>query len=334
MYYEHQEINNHQYYHHNHGINDNITNFTPEKKQIILEHLLITKKSTEQKKNYSHVPCKFFKQGKCTAGNSCPFSHSLDFNEANKRPCKYFKFGNCKFGNKCANSHILSNEYISTSSLPTSSAINQVPSRKFSNNNNNTTITTATTTNNNTNQFFSPAPINSEPIMTNYIYQYPSYNQLIPKSSVPFTPPPFSSSSSCSSSLSCSSIDSLSSSFSNSSHTNKVMPRYLNTFHSTTHNYEYNCREDNINTNTNHTKKILTPIMFTKIEEEENIVSPLMEDMDKKDCYLNYSSILNNLEEENDQDEKEEKMQFMYQQSSFNSPTCAQYQQHFKFDDL
>lgn len=27
--------------------------------------------------NLAHVPCRFFKQGACTAGDSCPFSHSM-----------------------------------------------------------------------------------------------------------------------------------------------------------------------------------------------------------------------------------------------------------------
>lgn len=80
------------------------TNFSPEKKKIIMEHLLITKRNTT--KNYQHVPCKFFKQGNCSAGDHCLFSHSIDLLQANNRPCKYYKLGNCKFGNKCANAHI------------------------------------------------------------------------------------------------------------------------------------------------------------------------------------------------------------------------------------
>ncbi|CAK7895382.1 hypothetical protein CAAN1_05S03356 [[Candida] anglica] len=59
-------------------------------------------------KNLSHVPCKFFKQGMCQAGNSCPFSHNLDGSlAADKLPCKYFQKGNCKFGLKCALAHFL-----------------------------------------------------------------------------------------------------------------------------------------------------------------------------------------------------------------------------------
>lgn len=51
-----------------------------------------------------HVPCKFFRNGTCTAGENCPFSHSLE----TERPiCKYFLKGNCKFGPKCALSHAL-----------------------------------------------------------------------------------------------------------------------------------------------------------------------------------------------------------------------------------
>lgn len=75
-----------------------------------MEHLLITKNNTQQQKDYSHVPCKFFKMGNCQAGPSCPFSHSPDIiNSANNLPCKYFAKGNCKFGNKCVNAHILPN---------------------------------------------------------------------------------------------------------------------------------------------------------------------------------------------------------------------------------
>lgn len=59
-------------------------------------------------KNLSHVPCKFFRQGNCQAGNSCPFSHNLDGSlAADKLPCKYFQKGNCKFGLKCALAHFL-----------------------------------------------------------------------------------------------------------------------------------------------------------------------------------------------------------------------------------
>ncbi|KAL1888395.1 hypothetical protein Sste5346_009603 [Sporothrix stenoceras] len=55
--------------------------------------------------NTSHVPCKFFRQGACQAGNSCPFSH--DIGTAIETVCKYFAKGNCKFGPKCANMHLL-----------------------------------------------------------------------------------------------------------------------------------------------------------------------------------------------------------------------------------
>ncbi|KAH7349630.1 hypothetical protein B0T11DRAFT_332683 [Plectosphaerella cucumerina] len=55
--------------------------------------------------NTSHVPCKFFRQGACQAGNACPFSH--DIGNSAETVCKYFAKGNCKFGPKCANVHIL-----------------------------------------------------------------------------------------------------------------------------------------------------------------------------------------------------------------------------------
>lgn len=57
-------------------------------------------------KNLSHVPCKFFRQGLCQAGTSCPFSHDADA-LLDQLPCKYFQKGNCKFGSKCALAHLL-----------------------------------------------------------------------------------------------------------------------------------------------------------------------------------------------------------------------------------
>ncbi|CAI5758244.1 unnamed protein product [Candida verbasci] len=80
-------------------------------------------------KNLSHVPCKFFKQGICQAGNSCPFSHNIDGNlAAGKIPCKYFQKGNCKFGLKCALAHF----------LPDGTRINNNNSNSNNNNKNNT----------------------------------------------------------------------------------------------------------------------------------------------------------------------------------------------------
>lgn len=65
-----------------------------------------TNGNTSNSKNLSHVPCKFFKQGVCQAGNSCPFLHNLEGSlGADKLPCKYFQKGNCKFGLKCALAH-------------------------------------------------------------------------------------------------------------------------------------------------------------------------------------------------------------------------------------
>lgn len=64
--------------------------------------------NSSNNKNLSHVPCKFYRQGVCQAGNSCPFSHNLDGAlGADKLPCKYFQKGNCKFGLKCALAHFL-----------------------------------------------------------------------------------------------------------------------------------------------------------------------------------------------------------------------------------
>lgn len=58
-------------------------------------------------KDLSHVPCKFYKVGGCTAGASCPFSHALVEPGGQKETCAWFVKGNCKFGHKCALAHIL-----------------------------------------------------------------------------------------------------------------------------------------------------------------------------------------------------------------------------------
>ncbi|KAJ6601626.1 hypothetical protein B0H10DRAFT_676749 [Mycena sp. CBHHK59/15] len=66
------------------------------------------KKSAASKaKDLSHVPCKFYKVGSCTAGSSCPFSHSLVEPGGQKDVCAWFVKGNCKFAHKCALAHVL-----------------------------------------------------------------------------------------------------------------------------------------------------------------------------------------------------------------------------------
>ena len=52
-----------------------------------------------------HVPCKFYLQGACQAGRTCPFSHDVE-SSTRPAPCKYFAKGGCKFGRKCALLHI------------------------------------------------------------------------------------------------------------------------------------------------------------------------------------------------------------------------------------
>ncbi|KAJ2920078.1 hypothetical protein MD484_g300, partial [Candolleomyces efflorescens] len=63
-------------------------------------------------KDLSHVPCKFFKVGGCTAGPSCPFSHTLS-EPGQKEHCAWFVKGNCKFGHKCALAHVLPGQDLS-----------------------------------------------------------------------------------------------------------------------------------------------------------------------------------------------------------------------------
>ncbi|KAI3612860.1 zf-ccch type zinc finger protein [Moniliophthora roreri] len=69
--------------------------------------------SSSKSKDLSHVPCKFFKVGSCTAGSSCPFSHAVLEPGAQKDVCAWFVKGNCKFGHKCALAHVLPGQSMS-----------------------------------------------------------------------------------------------------------------------------------------------------------------------------------------------------------------------------
>ncbi|KAF9269712.1 hypothetical protein L218DRAFT_916099 [Marasmius fiardii PR-910] len=71
------------------------------------------KSSSSKTKDLSHVPCKFFKVGSCTAGSSCPFSHTVLEPGAQKDVCAWFVKGNCKFGHKCALAHVLPGQSMS-----------------------------------------------------------------------------------------------------------------------------------------------------------------------------------------------------------------------------
>lgn len=348
MYYKGPQINNSQ------SNEQHATNFTPEKKKVILEHLLITKNSTAQTKNYSHVPCKFYKQGNCSAGPSCPFSHSMDFKEANKRPCKYFKLGNCKFGNKCANSHILTSPISSSGSSGSSSGLgtpSNTPTGYFPSNNTSTQYKQFLTgggtmeppqasmdetewlprtpiTNNNT---LTSATTNNNDTMRNYLYQLPSRKPL-QQQNYSLTPP-LSSSSSCSSASSSSIFD--------PSFQSPLIPRHFNTLYS----------NGNITNNNNSTT---TPIMFNSTREEYSNPNKNYypeENNNSTNYYFNYSSILKTLEEDEEEEEhfqtnfqnsnKNDHYQnnynqylFLNQPSQSETSTSSLQNQHFRFDDL
>ncbi|KAF9225789.1 hypothetical protein BS17DRAFT_777689 [Gyrodon lividus] len=72
-----------------------------------------SKSSSSKSKDLSHVPCKFFKVGACTAGSSCPFSHAVQEPGQHKDVCAWFVKGNCKFAHKCALAHILPGQSMS-----------------------------------------------------------------------------------------------------------------------------------------------------------------------------------------------------------------------------
>ncbi|KAF8343089.1 uncharacterized protein EI90DRAFT_828406 [Cantharellus anzutake] len=64
-------------------------------------------------KDLSHVPCKFHRQGACTAGASCPFSHIAAEPGQQKGICQWYIKGNCKFAHKCALAHVLPGQPLS-----------------------------------------------------------------------------------------------------------------------------------------------------------------------------------------------------------------------------
>ncbi|CAB4255824.1 similar to Saccharomyces cerevisiae YPL054W LEE1 Zinc-finger protein of unknown function [Maudiozyma barnettii] len=81
------------------------TDFPERQRRTIVECLMVTQNNMKYGKSYEHIPCKFFKKGKCQAGRTCPFSHKLDYDEACKTPCSFYLKGECKFGDKCVNLH-------------------------------------------------------------------------------------------------------------------------------------------------------------------------------------------------------------------------------------
>lgn len=67
----------------------------------------------------SSIPCKFFRNGKCSAGWDCVFSHQIDghhnflLHQSLEQSsggilnvCKFFLKGACRFGSKCALLHV------------------------------------------------------------------------------------------------------------------------------------------------------------------------------------------------------------------------------------
>lgn len=71
---------------------------TPARSAFRIHSLIVALRTA---KDLSHVPCKFFRQGSCTAG-ACPFSHQINAPGAaqTKAICQWYSKGNCKFGHK------------------------------------------------------------------------------------------------------------------------------------------------------------------------------------------------------------------------------------------
>lgn len=69
--------------------------------------LASAKLSSKKKEALSQVPCKFFRSNGCSAGNACPFAHTMPGEGQGKAVCQWFLKGNCRFGHRCALAHVL-----------------------------------------------------------------------------------------------------------------------------------------------------------------------------------------------------------------------------------
>ncbi|WFD20650.1 hypothetical protein MCAP1_002899 [Malassezia caprae] len=65
------------------------------------------KLSTKKKEALGQVPCKFFRNNGCSAGDACPFAHTLPGEGQPKAVCQWFIKGSCRFGHRCALAHIM-----------------------------------------------------------------------------------------------------------------------------------------------------------------------------------------------------------------------------------
>lgn len=65
------------------------------------------KLSTKKKEALGQVPCKFYRNNGCSAGDACPFAHTLPGEGQPKAVCQWYIKGSCRFGHRCALAHIL-----------------------------------------------------------------------------------------------------------------------------------------------------------------------------------------------------------------------------------
>lgn len=75
------------------------------------------KLSTKKKEALGQVPCKFFRNNGCSAGEACPFAHTLPGEGQPKAVCQWFIKGSCRFGHRCALAHILPGQPMSVRML-------------------------------------------------------------------------------------------------------------------------------------------------------------------------------------------------------------------------
>jgi len=69
--------------------------------------------NSDRKSNLSRVPCRFWNNGYCSAGDNCRFSHdqpNAQQPETSNVPCRFFLQGTCQAGKRCLFSHTLEEE--------------------------------------------------------------------------------------------------------------------------------------------------------------------------------------------------------------------------------
>ncbi|XP_013785890.1 probable E3 ubiquitin-protein ligase makorin-2, partial [Limulus polyphemus] len=72
---------------------------------------------------FSGILCRYFANGICREGSSCPFSHDQTLGRPDTI-CRYYLQGRCAFNNRCRYDHINLNRSVATQNQPVANATN------------------------------------------------------------------------------------------------------------------------------------------------------------------------------------------------------------------